>query len=74
MGLGHLTSCRAITKLGRSNSLHLFDDNPALTFIQEPVSGARQRSGSPHHVGTIANRQDWLDAVQSFLCLLLTAF
>lgn len=62
MGLGHLTLYRAMTRVGRSNSLHLSDDNPALTFIQEPVSGARQRLGSPYHVGTIANRRDWLDA------------
>jgi hypothetical protein len=71
MGLGHLTLYRAITGLGRSNSLHLSDNNPALTFIQEPEL---VKGGSPHHVGTIANRRDWLDAVQLLLCLLWTVF
>jgi hypothetical protein len=55
MGLGRLILYREITRLGRSNSLHLSDDNPALTFIQEPVLGARERCGSSRRAGL--NRQ-----------------
>ncbi len=75
MALGRLTLYRAITRLGRGNSLHLSDDKPALTFIQEPVLGARQRCGSPRCVGAksaqIANRLDWLDAIQ--ICIVSSA-
>ena len=51
MDLVRLILYRAITRQGRSNSLHLSGDNPALTFIQEPVLGARERCGSPRRVG-----------------------
>lgn len=50
MGLGRSILYRAITELTRSNSFHLSGDNPALTFIQEPVLGARERCGSPRRL------------------------
>jgi hypothetical protein len=79
MGLGYLTLYRTGRKgLGRSIPLHLSDDSPALTFIQEPTLGPRQRRGfslgSHHHAGTIANRRDWLDAVQLLLFIQPTVF
>lgn len=51
MDLGRLTLYKAITRLGRSNSFRLLGDKPALTFIQEPVLGARERCVSPRRVG-----------------------
>lgn len=51
MGQGRLILYREITRLSRSNSPHLSGNNPALTFIQEPVLGARERCGSPRRVG-----------------------
>jgi len=78
MGLGRLTLSREITRLRRSNSLHLSDDT-ALTFIQEPVLGACERCGSPVVLlvmsAQIANRFDWPGLYSiSALSLLPTVF
>jgi Neutral/alkaline non-lysosomal ceramidase, N-terminal len=75
MGQGRLILYRAITRLGRSNSLHLSGDNPALTFIQEPVLGARERCGSPRRVDLNCRSPRLAGSISKFaLCLLLTIF
>ena len=75
MGLGHLILYRVITRQSRSNSLHLSGDNPALTFIQEPVLGARERCGSPRRVGLNCQLPRLTGGISIFaLSLLLTGF
>ena len=69
MGLGRLILYREITRLGRSNSLHLSDDNPALTFIQEPVLGARERCGSPRRIGLNCQSPRLAGSILNLLCL-----
>lgn len=73
MGLGRLILYRVITRLSRSNSLHLSRDNPALTFIQEPVLGARESCGSPRRVGLNCQSSRLAGSILIFaLFLLLT--
>jgi hypothetical protein len=69
MGLGRLILYREITRLGRSNPLHLSDDNPALTFIQEPVLGARERCGSPRRIGLNCQSPRLAGSILNLFCL-----
>jgi hypothetical protein len=75
MGLGRLILYRAITRLGRSNPLHLSADNPALTFIQEPILGDCERCGSLHRVGLSCQSPRLAGSILKFtLSPLLTVF